>query len=63
LGSRIGADFIDLAQVLNLLLGGTPITYYGEEIGMLDLPKDKLSYHECQDEFGIKQGVCLTKFK
>jgi glycosidase len=37
-------------------LGGTPIVYYGEEIGMEDLPKDKLTFEECQDTHGKKYG-------
>jgi len=61
-GSRIGAEFIDLANALNLLLGGTTVTYYGEEIGMIDLPRDKLSFEECQDEAGKKRGVMIPIF-
>lgn len=56
-GTRVGEEYIDLANTLNLLLGGTSVTYYGEEIGMVDLPKDKLSFEECQDEAGKKRGV------
>lgn len=56
-GTRIGEEYIDLANVLNILLGGTSITYYGEEIGMVDLPKDKLTFEECQDEAGKRRGV------
>lgn len=32
--SRIGSENVNLANVVNLLLGGTPVVYYGEEIGM-----------------------------
>ena len=32
--SRIGAENVNLANALKLLLGGTSVTYYGEEIGM-----------------------------
>ena len=32
--SRIGSDLVDAANMLYMLLPGTPITYYGEEIGM-----------------------------
>lgn len=55
--SRIGSEYIDLANTLNLLLSGTTVTYYGEEIGMVDLGKDKISYEDCQDEFGKRMGV------
>ena len=57
IGTRIGVDFIDFANALNLLLGGTAVTYYGEEIGMVDIGREKISYEECQDEYGKKQGV------
>ncbi|CAF0993142.1 unnamed protein product [Brachionus calyciflorus] len=61
LGTRIGEEYIDLANVLNILLGGTTVTYYGEEIGMVDLPKNKLSFEECQDEAGKRRGSELFK--
>jgi alpha-glucosidase len=32
--SRVGIENANLANALNLLLGGTAIIYYGEEIGM-----------------------------
>ncbi len=61
IGTRIGVDFIDFANALNLLLGGTAVTYYGEEIGMVDIGREKISYEECQDEYGKKQGVKTNK--
>jgi hypothetical protein len=42
---------------LLLLIGGTPFTYYGEEIGMEDLDYDSISFEECQDNFGKMFGV------
>lgn len=54
--SRIGNEYIDLANALNLLLGGTPIIYYGEEIGMEDLPSLYLRFEDCRDEFGRRHG-------
>ena len=45
-----------MANTVNLLLSGTTVTYYGEEIGMLDLGRDKIAYEDCQDEFGKRQG-------
>ena len=55
--SRIGEENVDLANSLNMLLGGTAIVYYGEEIGMQDLPRELLDFEHCQDEFGKKHGV------
>jgi alpha-glucosidase len=57
IASRIGNQYINLANALNLLLGGTPIVYYGEEIGMEDLPTMHLKYEDCRDEFGKRHGV------
>lgn len=62
--SRVGQKNVDLLNALNLLLGGTPLTYYGEEIGMEDLPYDALTFEESQDEFGKSYGVInKEKFK
>ncbi|KAF6207152.1 hypothetical protein GE061_018391 [Apolygus lucorum] len=35
-GTRMGPDMIDTMNILTQLLPGTSITYYGEELGMLD---------------------------
>ncbi len=57
ISSRVGVEYIDIANGLNILLGGTPIIYYGEEIGMEDLPETLLKYEDCRDEFGRRHGV------
>lgn len=44
--SRRGARDIDAMLVLLLTLRGTPTIYYGEEIGMEDVP---VSYNDTQD--------------
>lgn len=54
--SRLGSENVNIANVLNLLLGGTSLVYYGEEIGMQDLPVDQLSFEKSKDEFGKKYG-------
>lgn len=55
--SRCGVENVDLANALNLLLGGTSIVYNGEEIGMEDLPKNLLKFEESRDEFGKRHGL------
>lgn len=34
--NRFGEDLVDAMNIIYMLLPGTPITYYGEEIGMKD---------------------------
>ena len=38
LGTRIGGEHLGVAAMLLLTLRGTPTIYYGEEIGMVDVP-------------------------
>lgn len=38
--SRLGSDLVDALNMVILLLPGTPVTYYGEEIGEGDTRKD-----------------------
>jgi glycosidase len=57
IATRVGPENVNIANALLLLLGGTPIVYYGEEIGMEDLPLANLKFNECQDQFGKKYGV------
>lgn len=33
MASRVGEDLVDALNMMILLLPGTPVTYYGEEIG------------------------------
>ena len=35
--SRLGLELVDAMAMIQILLGGTPIIYYGEEIGMEDV--------------------------
>ena len=42
MASRLGQVNVNIANALNLLLGGTSSVYYGEEIGMQDLPVNLL---------------------
>ncbi len=60
--TRIGKENVKLANALCLLIGGTPFTYYGEEIGMEDLDYDSISFEQCQDAFGKTFGVFLKCF-
>ena len=46
--------YINVLNILVLTLPGTPTTYYGEEIGMLDIPIP--SYEDTQDPSGKKLG-------
>lgn len=46
--SRIGSDAARLATMLLLTLRGTPTLYYGDEIGMLDVPVPPEMAHDPQ---------------
>jgi alpha-glucosidase len=49
-GSRVGSDIIDGMNILLTLLPGTSVTYYGEEIGMID--NTDITYEEGVDPWG-----------
>jgi alpha-glucosidase len=50
-GTRLGREGVRLAALLQLTLRGTPFIYYGEEIGMIDVP---IAPDQQQDPFGIR---------
>ncbi|XP_076066768.1 maltase A3-like isoform X2 [Oratosquilla oratoria] len=51
--SRLGADLVDALNMLTLLLPGTPVTYFGEEIGMQDT---EISWEDTKDPQGRNFG-------
>jgi glycosidase len=57
MATRVGREYINISNALNLLLGGTAVVYYGEEIGMDNLPEKELTFEACKDQRGIQQGV------
>jgi len=53
LASRFGIDLVDGMLMVQMLLPGTPVTYYGEEIGMKD---QYISYEDTLDPQGCNMG-------
>ncbi|KAG0719013.1 Maltase 1 [Chionoecetes opilio] len=51
--SRLGKDLVDALNMVLLLLPGTPITYYGEEIGM---ENTDISWEDTKDPEGCRWG-------
>ncbi|XP_045612300.1 maltase A3 isoform X2 [Procambarus clarkii] len=51
--TRLGSDLVDALNMMTFLLPGTPVTYYGEEIGMEDTP---ISWEETKDPQGCRWG-------
>ncbi|XP_009866231.1 PREDICTED: neutral and basic amino acid transport protein rBAT [Apaloderma vittatum] len=43
ISSRIGKEYVNVMNVLLLTLPGTPVTYYGEEIGMENIASENVS--------------------
>lgn len=53
IGSRLGENKIDLYNIALQTLPDIAITYYGEEIGMIDTP---IPYNETVDSAGLRAG-------
>ena len=52
IASRLGGrEYVNAANMLLLTLPGTPISYYGEEIGMINL--------EVQDEDKVDEVIII----
>ncbi|GAB6020625.1 Mal-a5p [Chamberlinius hualienensis] len=51
--SRVGDELVDAYHVVTMLLKGTPVTYYGEEIGM---PNGQVSYEQQKDPLGMSHS-------
>ncbi|XP_030854020.1 maltase 1 [Strongylocentrotus purpuratus] len=58
-GHRLGKQFARAANVLNLLLPGTPTTYYGEELGMEHI---SVTFEETQDPSGKNNPCCWEAY-
>lgn len=43
ISTRIGNEYINVMNMLLLTLPGTPVTYYGEEIGMENIASENVS--------------------
>lgn len=43
ISTRIGKEYINVMNMLILTLPGTPVTYYGEEIGMENIASGNVS--------------------
>ncbi|XP_010173532.1 neutral and basic amino acid transport protein rBAT isoform X1 [Antrostomus carolinensis] len=48
ISSRIGKEYVNVINMLLLTLPGTPVTYYGEEIGMENIASENVS-EECMN--------------
>ncbi|XP_057252942.1 neutral and basic amino acid transport protein rBAT [Pezoporus wallicus] len=46
LSSRIGKEYVNVMNMLLLTLPGTPVTYYGEEIGMENIASESVTFPE-----------------
>ncbi|XP_030355001.1 neutral and basic amino acid transport protein rBAT [Strigops habroptila] len=46
LSSRIGREYVNVMNMLLLTLPGTPVTYYGEEIGMQNIASEIVTFPE-----------------
>lgn len=51
IGTRVGKDYIDACQILLLSLPGTPLMYYGDEVGILDADIDKKALLDHRDPY------------
>lgn len=57
MSSRCGhSGLVTVLNALLLLLPGTPVCYYGDELGMLDVP---VPFQQCQDVAGRRLGAQL----
>ncbi|NXW51259.1 SLC31 protein, partial [Nyctiprogne leucopyga] len=52
ISSRIGKEYVNVINMLLLTLPGTPVTYYGEEIGMENIASENVS-EECINSAAI----------
>ena len=52
IATRVGPAQARVAQMLLLTLRGTPTCYYGDEIGMVDVP---IPFEECMDPAALQQ--------
>lgn len=43
ISTRIGKEYVNVMNMLLLTLPGTPVTYYGEEIGMENIVSENVS--------------------
>ncbi|XP_040467590.1 neutral and basic amino acid transport protein rBAT [Falco naumanni] len=46
ISSRIGKEYVNVMNMLLLTLPGTPVTYYGEEIGMENIASENATFPE-----------------
>ncbi|KAJ7422037.1 Neutral and basic amino acid transport protein rBAT [Pitangus sulphuratus] len=46
ISSRIGKEYVNVMNMLLLTLPGTPVTYYGEEIGMENIASENVTFPE-----------------
>ena len=58
IASRMGSNYVDLFNILALLLPGTPITYQGEELGMQNI---YVPFDHAQDYLGKSFGQVWNK--
>lgn len=60
--SRFASNYSKPHYMLTMLLPGTPIIYYGDELGMSDLPSKEQPWSPKQPMRGLMQWANLTDF-